>query len=44
MGTVLPMHEWRMIAFIYVVKLCIPKRFRVVVYAAGALAVPLILP
>ena len=44
MGTVLPMHEWRIIAVIYVVKLCIPKRFRVVVYAASALAMPLILP
>ena len=44
MGVVLPIHYWHIIAGIYVLKLCVPKRWRVVVYAASALALPVILP
>jgi hypothetical protein len=43
MGALLPIPLWIYIAPIYVMKLLVPKEARVMVYAAGALALPLIL-
>ncbi len=44
MGALLPLPLWYFIAPIYVLKLLVPKQARVIVYAAGALTLPLILP
>ena len=44
LGVVVPVDHWSIVAGIYAVKLCIPKQWRVVVYAASALVLPLILP
>jgi len=41
-GALLPMAQWGMIAGVYAVKLCIRKRYRVVVYAGAALILPLL--
>lgn len=44
MGALLPFALWQYIVPIFVVKLLTPKPARVLVYAAGALTLPLILP
>jgi prepilin signal peptidase PulO-like enzyme (type II secretory pathway) len=43
MGALVPLAQWHLIAPIFVVKFFVPKAGRVVVYAAGALALPLFL-
>ena len=43
MGALVPMGEWKLIVPIFLLKLCVPKESRVIVYAAGALALPLFL-
>ena len=40
MGTLVPMTQWLLVTPIFVIKLLIPKSSRVIVYAAGALALP----
>jgi leader peptidase (prepilin peptidase)/N-methyltransferase len=42
MGALLPFALWKFILHIYVLKLLVPKPKRVVIYAAGALLLPLI--
>lgn len=44
MGALVPIAHWSYIVPVFVIKLCVPKPFRVLVYATGALVLPLILP
>jgi prepilin signal peptidase PulO-like enzyme (type II secretory pathway) len=44
MGALLPIPLWYFIVPIFVMKLLVPKEARVIVYTAGALTLPLILP
>ncbi|MFZ4542394.1 MAG: prepilin peptidase, partial [Rickettsiales bacterium] len=41
MGALVPLQQWLLIAPIFILKLFVPKEARMVVYAAGALALPL---
>lgn len=42
LGALTPVQYWQWIAVLYVIKLILPKRLRVLVYAAGALLLPLL--
>ena len=44
LGALLPFHLWALILPIYILKLFVPKQGRVIVYLAGALVLPLMLP
>ncbi|MES2983606.1 MAG: prepilin peptidase [Pseudomonadota bacterium] len=44
MGALLPFDQWQYILPFFVMKFLVPKEARVIVYVAGALALPLILP
>jgi prepilin signal peptidase PulO-like enzyme (type II secretory pathway) len=44
MGALLPMAQWGILAAAYAIKLCLPKRWRVLFYSGLALALPLIPP
>ena len=41
MGALVPLQQWQFIAPIFVLKLLVPKQSRVIIYAAGALVLPL---
>lgn len=43
LGALVPFSHWHWLAAIYVLKLCVPKRLRVIVYAASALGLPIFL-
>ena len=43
MGALVPLAQWKFILPIFIIKLLVPKESRVVVYAAGALALPMVL-
>lgn len=43
MGAVVPMAQWKFIVPIFILKLLVPKEARVLVYAAGALTLPLVM-
>lgn len=41
MGALVPLGQWHLIAPFFILKLLVPKQARIIVYAAGALALPL---
>ena len=41
MGALVPLAQWQLIAPIFIIKFLVSKQARVIVYAAGALALPL---
>ena len=43
MGTLVPIAHWAYIAPFFIMKLFVPKSARVIVYAAGALTLPLVI-
>jgi prepilin signal peptidase PulO-like enzyme (type II secretory pathway) len=43
LGALTPFAQWHWIAGVYALKLCIPKKFRVLMYASAALVLPIIL-